>query len=377
MKKVILVAGVLSGIAGVAQAQTNVTLYGVIDTTIRYTTNQQVNPGCTANCVVGSQTALAQGAFQGSRIGFKGEEDLGGGLAAVFKLENGFNGTNGALGQGGLLFGRQEFVGLKDKSWGELDAGRQYGVAFDLLGNYDPLGIGNYDENEWAAFIYGFRFNNSLKYTKNWGPVTAEVQYAIGGQAGATSIGATTGLSLAYTQGPFSIGGVYQQSKDANSNLLKVAGLGSSYVAGPATLYLQYFDAKRDPGFATAASNSGGPLANTSLLSNAGNTLQRKDGMWTAGVLFKATPAWTYTVAYMHDEVKNESSLGDSGKISTIYAIADYNLSKRTDIYFDIDHTTLRGGEVDDANTIMGVAGAPLGGNTSRNGVAAGLRVKF
>jgi predicted porin len=246
-----------------------------------------------------------------------------------------------------------------------------------LLGNYDPLGVGNFNENEWEAFIYGLRFDNTLKYSNTWGPVTAEVQYSIGGQAGQTSIGVTTGFSLAYTQGPFSIGGVYQQSTDANSAEATIAGVGGSFVAGPATLYLQYFDAKRDAGFAKAASNSGGPLANTSMMGNSGNTRQRKDGMWTAGVLFQATPAMGYTVGYMYDSVKNESSLGDNGRISTIYAIADYNLSKRTDIYFDIDRTTLGGGEIGDANTIMGFVGAPLGGNTSRTGAALGLRVKF
>ncbi len=372
MNRKILVGLIAALVTTGALAQTNVTMYGVIDTTVRYTTNQ-VN----ANGTVGSQTALTEGAFQGPRIGFKGEEDLGGGTAAVFKLENGFYSNNGAFDQQGQLFGRQEFVGLKDKSWGELDAGRQYGLAFDLLGNYDPLGVGNFNENEWEAFIYGLRFDNTLKYSNTWGPVTAEVQYSIGGQAGQTSIGVTTGFSLAYTQGPFSIGGVYQQSTDANSAEATIAGVGGSFVAGPATLYLQYFDAKRDAGFAKAASNSGGPLANTSMMGNSGNTRQRKDGMWTAGVLFQATPAMGYTVGYMYDSVKNESSLGDNGRISTIYAIADYNLSKRTDIYFDIDRTTLGGGEIGDANTIMGFVGAPLGGNTSRTGAALGLRVKF
>ena len=372
MKKTLLALAVLGAFSSAAFAQTNVTMYGVIDTTVRYTTNQ-VN----ANGTVGSQTALTEGAFQGPRIGFKGEEDLGGGSAAIFKLENGFQSNNGGFDQQGQLFGRQEYVGLRNKSWGELDAGRQYGVTFDLLGNYDPLGVGNFNENEWEVFLYGLRYDNTLKYTNTWGPVTAEVQYSLGGQAGQTATGSTSGFSLAYTQGPFSIGGVYQESTDSNSAKAATSGVAGSFIAGPATLYLQYFEAKRDPGFAKAASNSGGALANTSLMGNAGNTLQRKDGMWTAGVLFQATPAMGYTVGYMYDSVKNESSLGDNGRISTLYAIADYNLSKRTDIYFDIDRTTLGGGEIGDANTVMGFVGAPLGGNTSRTGAALGLRVKF
>ena len=377
MKKSLVALAVLGAFSSAASAQTNVTIYGVIDTTIRYTTNQ-----VGANGTLGSQTALTEGAFQGPRIGFKGEEDLGGGTSAVFKLENGFQSNNGAFDQQGQLFGRQEFIGLKDKSLGELDAGRQYGVAFDLLGNYDPLGVGNFNENEWEAFIYGIRFDNSLKYTGTWGPVSAEFQYSMGGQTGSSSSGTTIGGSLAYTDGPFSIGGVYQQSDAANNPgggtpQLTVAGIAGSFVAGPATMYLQYFEAKRDAGYAKAASNSGGPLANTSTFAgnSAASGLTRKDDMWTAGVLWQAAPGWELTFGYMYDSIKNDGSASD-GKISTAYAIADYHLSKRTDVYFDLDRTSLGGAEVA-ANSVMGFAGVPLGGASERNGAALGLRVKF
>jgi len=186
MKKSLLALAVLSAFSSVAFAQTNVTVYGVVDTTVRYTSNQ-----LTATGGSGSQTALTEGAFQGARLGFKGEEDLGGGNAAVFKLENGFQSNNGAFDQQGQLFGRQEYIGLKGKSWGELDVGRQYGAAFDLLGNYDPLGVGNFNENEWEFFIYGGRFDNTLKYTGTFGPVSVGVYYSLGGQSGATNIGST------------------------------------------------------------------------------------------------------------------------------------------------------------------------------------------
>lgn len=368
MNHKILVGLVASIVTTGAFAQSNVTVYGVIDTALRYTTNN--------NAAGDNKVSLGEGIFQGPRIGFKGEEDLGGGMAAVFKLENGFVSTTGAIDQQGQLFGRQAFIGLKDKSLGEVDFGRQYGLAFDTLGNYDPLGIGNAPENEWEIFLYGVRFDNSIRYTNTWGPVKAVVQYSPGGQAGAPSIGATDAGSLTYTNGPFSIGGLVSQSTDAKSNQLTVAGLGATYVAGPATLYLNYFGAKRDAGFAKAANLSGGALANTSLLGNAGNTLQRTDDVWTTGVVFQATPTLAYTVGYMTDSVKNESSLGDTGRISTLYAVVDYNLSKRTDVYFDIDHNNLSGGEITDANSISNDLGS-FGGNSNRTGVAAGLRVKF
>jgi len=377
MKKTILALAVASAFSTAALAQSTITIYGVLDTAIRSTSNQLTSRGALA-----SQTAMTEGAFQGSRLGFKGSEDLGGGAAAVFQLENGFQSNNGALDQQGQIFGRQAFVGLKSKDWGELNVGRQYGIAGDILGTYDPLAGGNFTENEWTVFLYGIRFDNTLKYTKTTGPFTVELQYSIGGQAGSGSIGATAGGALSYAQGPLSIGGVYQQSTDANSAQMKVLGLGGSYIAGPATLYLQYFEAARDAGFEKAASNSGGALANTSMLSNAGNTLKRTDNVWTTGVLYHAAPALGITLGYMYDSIKDLSSAGLNGKISTLYALADYNLSKRTDLYIEVDRTSLSGGEINDLNGVMPFAGASLGAGTAntasaRNGVGIGIRHQF
>ena len=369
MNKKNLVVLIAALAATSAYAQSSVTVYGLVDTAVRMTTAEANGK---------SQTAMTEGAFQGPRVGFKGEEDLGGGTAAVFKLESGFLSNTGASDQQGQLFGRQAFVGLKDKSLGELDAGRQYGVAFDVLGNYDPLGVGNFNENSWEAVLYGLRFDNTLKYTNTWGPVTAEVQYSIGGQAGSSSIGNTTGAALTYAQGPLSVSVIDQQSTDANSNKLNVAGAGGSFVTGPTTVYLNYFNAKRDAGFAKATNNLGGALANTSLMGNAGNTLQRTDSVWTVGALFQATPAWSFIAGYMTDSVSNDSSAGNSGKIATAYVVADYAFSKRTDVYFTVDHTTLSGGEVGaEANSVANFGMDSLGNETSRNGVAVGLRVKF
>jgi len=372
MKKTLLALAVLGAVSSAANAQSSVTVYGVIDTAIRSITNAGGPDG------TGRQLEMTEGAFQGPRVGFKGEEDLGGGLSAVFKLENGFQSNNGQFDQQGQLFGRQEFIGLKGKSWGELDAGRQYGVFEDVLGTYDPLAIGNFDENEWEIFVYGNRYDNSLKYTGAFGPVTVEAQYSFGGQAGATSVGSTLAAGVMYAQGPFSIGGAYQQSKDVNSNQLTDLGLGGTYVVGPATLYLSYSTTKRDAGFTAGASKTSQPLANASLISNVGNDRQRKDDIVTTGLLYKATPSLEFIGGYMSDEISDEDSKGDSGRISVLYAIADYHFSKRTDVYFDIDYSKLHGEEivVADPNTVSGFLGS-FGGQSSRTGLALGFRTKF
>lgn len=358
-----------------AFAQSNFTMYGVIDTVVRHT-NNEVN----ADGSRGSKTTLEQGVFQGSRAGFKGSEDLSSGMAAVFQLEMGFVSTNGTTDQQGQLFGRQAFVGLKDNSWGEIDLGRQYGVAFDILGNYDPLGLGNLPENAWQIYLIGLRFDNTLKYTTKWGPVSAEVQYSFGEQRGSMSQGSTAGLGLTYANGPFSIGVFDQQSKDLNLNKANIAGIGASFSAQSAKFYLNYINARRDAGFVIADSNSGGALANTSMLGNVNNTLQRTDNVITAGLVYQATPKMNYTLGYMTDSVKNESSTGNDGRLSTVYAVVDYSLSKRTDVYVDIDYTKASGGEIDNGvltNSLLQFGGAGLGGASHRTGIAVGLRTMF
>jgi predicted porin len=369
MKKSLIAIAVFGAFSSAAMAQSSVTVYGEIDTAVRYTTD--------ANSAGDHQLKLGNGAFSNSRLGFKGSEDLGGGSAAVFDLEAGFNVNTGQSANQGQLFGNQAWVGLKNSTLGELDAGRQYGLAYQTLGSYSPLGRGvateqgNVPELAWETALYGVRFDNSLEYSNNIGPFKAQAQYSVGGVTGATSVGATDAFALTYAQGPLSASGVYQQSKDANSNALKVLGLGGSYAVGPATLFLSYFDAKRDPGFAVSTDLSGGPLANTSLLANTNTSLQRKDNVWTTGVGFQATPAWNFTVGYMHDAITNVSDSGNNGDVSTVYAVADYSLSKRTDVYFEVDNSRLSGGELASADLLS------IPGGSVRTGLATGLRLRF
>src|ERR1700760_315613 len=100
----------LLGVTGMAHAQSSVTLYGLIDESVQYVNNATPRGG--------SFVGLVGGNLQGNRFGLKGTEDLGGGLKAIFQLENGFDINTGKLGQGGLMFGRQAYVGLTGDTWG-------------------------------------------------------------------------------------------------------------------------------------------------------------------------------------------------------------------------------------------------------------------
>ena len=116
MKKTLMVAALTGVFATAAHAQSSVTLYGLIDAGITYTNNQQGH----------SNWKATSGSVNGSRWGLRGSEDLGGGLKAIFTLENGFSIMNGTNGQGGREFGRQAFVGLSSDQFGAVTLGRQY-----------------------------------------------------------------------------------------------------------------------------------------------------------------------------------------------------------------------------------------------------------
>src|SRR6266404_6238224 len=114
-----------------AFAQSSVTLYGLISSGIVYANNQKG-----ADKQGHSTWQFASGPMQTPRWGVKGAEDLGGGVKAIFTLENGYNLGTGALSQGGREFGRQAFVGLSSNTLGTVSLGRQYDEAVTLCSSY-------------------------------------------------------------------------------------------------------------------------------------------------------------------------------------------------------------------------------------------------
>ena len=105
-----LAAVSLCTFAAGAQAQSSVTIYGIVDSGISYVSNSGGH----------SAWIFDTGVPQGNRLGFTGTEDLGGGMKALFRLENGFNLNNGQDSENGTMFNRQAFVGLKSDQYGAL-----------------------------------------------------------------------------------------------------------------------------------------------------------------------------------------------------------------------------------------------------------------
>lgn len=365
--------GAVVGCSHAALAQSSVTLYGVIDEAIRYQTGSATSTG--------HSYAMSEGAVNGTRLGFKGSEDLGGGMRAIFDLQSGFNIANGTRDQQGQEFGRYAYMGLQSNQYGTLTMGRQYGGIYTFYAfNFDPIGGGNINATDWSLFLVGIRFDNTAQYEIPLGPVKLAFQHSFGGQTDGFSSGSTTTGSAIYhfgdgaSNGKIGIDGA--QSADNAGHHLTVGSFGATYKFGAVGLYLYGIDAHRDRGFQVAASNSGGALANTNIISNVttaigAQTASRTDLFVRAGASYFVTPSFSLIASYAYDHAKNVSA-GNNGTIQTVYGIADYILSKRTDIYLELDHSHLSGASVTDVN-------GPLAFDGQKNnfGASVSLRTLF
>lgn len=231
MKKSILALTVMSAVAGTASAQSTVSIYGIIDAGIVFERG-----GAT-----GSVTKMTSGVGAGSRLGFRGKEDLGEGMSAGFVLENGFNVDGGDAAQGGLLFGRQSWVSL-DGGFGSVKFGRQYTPYWSALLNLDPFfgGYAGVAANVMASS--GVRMNNTVKYTTpTMGGFTADIAYGFGEVAGDTSASRAIGLGGVYANGPLTVRFAYHNLNNAlATDNAKNTILGGIYDFGVAKVHAAY-----------------------------------------------------------------------------------------------------------------------------------------
>jgi len=209
VKKTILATAVLGMLSAGVHAQTNVSIYGIVDTGLVFARGG----------AAGSETKLESGVSTGSRLGFRGTEDLGGGLSALFTLETGFLADTGGLDQGGLIFGRQAFVGLKGGG-GTLTFGRQYTPIYSTLLIADPFG-NNYGGASGQLMTdekAGTRMNNTVMYaTPSMKGFDAQLAYRFGEVAGNTSASRQIGFATGYANGPLTVRLAYNQTDNATA----------------------------------------------------------------------------------------------------------------------------------------------------------------
>jgi len=390
MKKSLLALAALGAFAGVAHAQSSVTLYGIVDEGFNINTN------------AGGKHLynLSSGVLQGSRWGLRGTEDLGGGLKAIFVLENGFDVNTGKLGQGGLEFGRQAYVGLSS-NYGSITLGRQYDSAVDYVG---PLEVGD----QWGGYIAAhpgdldnlnndYRVNNSIKFTSNnYNGLTFGGLYSLGGVAGETGRNQIFSLGAGYANGPLVLGAAYLNVRNPNvsffgnstsgtvstttsnvaspvfsgygsANTYQVIAAGGAYTFGAATIGGTYSNIK----FMNLGASYASPFAGqTATFNNAEINFK-----------YQLTPALLIGTAY--DYTRGSKIEGDSAaQYHQVSAGVDYFLSKRTDVYIIGVYQHALGETLNAAGTaptpaVAAISNLTPSANQNQLTARVGIRAKF
>jgi general bacterial porin, GBP family len=222
-----------------ASAQSSVTLYGLISSGIVYS-NNQVGAYHRGH----STWQFASGPMQTPRWGIRGAEDLGGGLKAIFTLENGYSLANGTLSQGGREFGRQAYVGLSSNTYGTVTLGRQYDKAvtlcdFESACQFAAFGahIGDSDN-----VFDTFRINNAVQYQSiKYRGLQFEALYGFSNKAGGFSDNNAYSAAMQYVNGPLKLGAAYLQvntpndPNNTNGAVVNDYGFSSPFITNPAT----------------------------------------------------------------------------------------------------------------------------------------------
>lgn len=350
MKKTLVLLTALE-LASAAYAQSSVTMFGIVDVTLARGTGS-----------VADRTQLLRGGYSSNRLGFRGVEDLGGGLSAGFWLEAGLNpddgsgqptstnnqasGTPASLGGAqGLTFNRRSTVSLSG-TWGELRMGRDLTPQYLNLANGDPFGnVGVGSVVNYTAIITGVtntRASNSIAYfTPRFGGFAVHVMHYFGenSSGAATSRdGNGDGIRLSYESGPL---------------LAAVALSQTKYAAG---------DVKQNN--ANLTYNFGVAKATATYNSDRNGALSAKGYSIGAWVPFGASEI---RAAYSHHRTSAATNPA-AKKISLGY---HYNLSKRSVLYTTFARVSNEGGS---AQALNGAVTSP---NGTSNGVDFGIRHSF
>ncbi len=399
MKKITLALSLSAigiSVATSTQAQSvnntsSVTVYGIINPSLTYA--DKVANSTTDNPTgTGSRFSMDSAVASGSRVGFKGIEDLGGGLKASFVIESGFNADTGTSAQGGLLYGRTAIVGLSG-GYGSVMLGRQKDYIDDLASFNSALDFGSITNNIHALNLdrsQGARINNSIRYTSNvMSGVTLSALYGFGEQAGSTGAGQSFGFGGSYNNGPLSFGAAYFQNKLTGDNLftgssdagvapkavtgsiastsLKTFLIGGAYKMGDLRVYGSFSQVKQPLAVAAGTAMTGFSAAANGAFAFGGIN-NSKVNIIDIGTSYNLTAATKLQANFINSRAKFVGAT--DGKATQVSLGVDYFLSKRTDIY--AFYANIRTSDMFNP----GILTAPGGANT-QNVLSIGLRHKF
>jgi predicted porin len=356
MKKSLLALAVLSSFAGVAAAQSTVTLFGIVDVNLREIKNNSTK-----------QKQMSQDGINSSRLGVRGVEDLGGGLNASFWIEGGLNPDTGT--PTGQNWRRRSTLSLSG-GFGEVRFGRDYTATFSNLTTYDPFGtngvgqLTNISINNngvgntgiAAASVLGtnagtyVRADNMAGYflPSNLGGLYGNVQVAAQ-EAAVPNGNKYQGVRIGYAAGPVNVSVAYGKTETGTPDL-KVTSLGGSYDLGVVQIMAVYEQLKADP---------------------------RKHATYLIGAI---VPLGQGQLKVSYDKSNETGGTAaqnerDADQIAIGYV---YNLSKRTALYGQYSRINNKGG-VDGATYQVGAINGSLGTTpgTKSQGVEFGLRHSF
>lgn len=391
MKKILLVSASLAA-CNLANAQSSVTLYGVVDAGFTYTSNDKGS----------SQTALTGGNESASRWGMRGTEDLGGGLSAIFTLEAGFNPANGTMGQNGTEFGRQAFVGLSSATYGTTTLGRQYSSQADYV---NPLSAGA----TWAGSGAGYgthpadldnlnnsnRINNAIKYqSPTWNGLSFSGLYSFGGQPGSMGRNQIWSIGAGYLNGPLTLAAGYlsvnrpnysfwgDKANDsttasniaspiisgyASAGSTNIVAAGAQYVFGNATVAAVYTN--------TRFGNLGSVAVQGLSPTEAGYTGHATFNSGELNVRYQLTPALMLAVSY--DYTNGTGVDNGSAVYHTVDLGATYALSKRTDFYAVGVYQHAAGTDSTGQRAVAAIIGSTPSSGAVQTVVTVGIRHRF
>ena len=320
-------------IASPVFAQSSVTIYGVVDLDGQYISG------------AAKAVRVTSGGLNGSRIGFKGTEDLGGGAFVDFVLEGGINADTGGSGQGGTLFGRQAFGALRTTS-GTFSAGRQYSSVYTIssdfsafsnsnagpttaalggyAGGYEPVqggsGSATTTTNATGASLNGgpARVNNSFRYTS-----PSFAGFKVSGLFGAGEITGGTGKtrlwdgSVRYTANGLDLMLSFINDKAAGATAASSADVNTITAAA---------------GYAFGAFHVEGGYLKGDDRRNIASTLQHDGRAFWLGGDYRVGPS-LFKAQWLNNKVENNAVGAKDSKLNAFGLGYQYDFSKRTALY--------------------------------------------
>lgn len=316
MKIRIIAPAILAAATLPVMAQTNVTIYGIVDAGL-----VRESGG------VSNDTKITSGVASVSRIGFRGNEDLGGGMAALFVLETGYKTDTGEVDTAGTIFNRQAFVGLKFSA-GTVTLGRQYTPYYSTVSGYADVfaaGLAGSAKNLLPTSGSNVRTSNTVKYlSPKFAGVSGELAYSAGEQPDSAASGRQIGGALTYEVAKLAVRLAYNNRNNDTATLSR--GIGTN------TLLAANYDFGMFKGYAGYGVNKGfnsGPLANSSNPFGGVRPTASTDS--TDMLLGVAVPFGRGTVlASVIDKNDKTAFDQDATQLAVGYT---YALSKRTTLY--------------------------------------------